>query len=458
MRTRPSSRRSGRHIPLGLSAVGPTEAEVPFLQAVMEEVKEVVLLQKASKETLAKVANAMVKVKAPAGSAVVNQGELSDAMYIIADGEAIVQLAKAGNEAPLTKLQMRGAYFGAMSLLGNTPQKTTVVAQSDLELFRLDRAAFDSIILSQSEEKEGASEEEEEEKEVPPCGTSDLKEIFIVSDSTGESATASVQTAMRQFDYCFNATCGSSRTTVYRFVRTAEEAKRIASLAKERDALLVHTVMEPKVHEALTSACRDLKLECCDLWGALLENLEKKFGAKRSGVNGRRQRVDDQYMKIVKAIEYTRKVDDGVLPHLWNECDIMLIGPSRAGKTPLAFYLSQRGFKVANYPLVPDEEPPKELFQIDQNKCFALMIQPEKLQAIRTERMKQFGRSGTAYGAIDNIKKEVAWIKTFYLRHGSKWPIIDTSNAGVVETAARILEILDRRKGDSIDASVLAEH
>lgn len=36
-----------------------------------------------------------------------------------------------------------------------------------------------------------------------------------------------------------------------------------------------------------------------------------------------------------------------VLPHLWDECDIMLIGPSRAGKTPLSFYLAQRGYKAA---------------------------------------------------------------------------------------------------------------
>lgn len=35
-----------------------------------------------------------------------------------------------------------------------------------------------------------------------------------------------------------------------------------------------------------------------------------------------------------------------VLPHLWDECDIMLIGPSRAGKTPLSFYLAQRGYKA----------------------------------------------------------------------------------------------------------------
>ena len=44
-------------------------------------------------------------------------------------------------------------------------------------------------------------------------------------------------------------------------------------------------------------------------------------------------------------------------------------------------------------------------------------------------------------------------MKNFYLRKGPKWPIIDTSNAGVVETAARIMEILDRRKGDAVAAS-----
>lgn len=103
--------------------------------------------------------------------------------------------------------------------------------------------------------------------------------------------------------------------------------------------------------------------------------------------------------------------------------------------------------------MVPEEEPPKELFELDQQKCFALQIKPERLREIRTQRMKQFNRSNTQYANLTNIKKEVSWIKNFYLRKGPKWPIIDTSNAGVVETAARIMEILDRRKGDAVAAS-----
>jgi len=211
------------------------------------------------------------------------------------------------------------------------------------------------------------------------------------------------------------------------------------------------------VREALEGACHEHSVESVDLWGQLLKALEAKFGAKRSGVFGRRQSVTDEYMRIVKAIEYTRKVDDGVLPHLWDECEIMLIGPSRAGKTPLAFYLAQRGFKVANYPLVMGEEPPKELFTIDQSKCFALSIKPEKLQAIRVERMKQFkSRRSQAYDSISEIKKEINWMKTFYLQKGSGWPIIDTTESGIEETASRIMQILDRRKGNSVDASYVS--
>jgi len=67
--------------------------------------------------------------------------------------------------------------------------------------------------------------------------------------------------------------------------------------------------------------------------------------------------------------------------------------------------------------------------------------------------MKQFNRSNTEYANLSKIKKEVNWIRTSYMRRGPKWPVIDTTNAGVVETAARIMEILDRRKGDALAAS-----
>eukprot|EP00435_Cladocopium_sp_Y103_P004617 s4493_g1.t1 len=440
----------------GVEAV--TDDDISLLRQVLPEVKELVVLRKSHTDVILQLARTMVPITVEEGEVIAQQGQPDDSMYIIAEGDVLLEIPRAGRVEPEQRPVSQGSYIGAECLLGNTPHKCSASAQTSCRLLRLDRATFDSIILSQREEEDDDDEDEDDEGDGDTCAASQLVNIFVLSDSTGESANASVKTAAAQFEYCSGSTCATSRATVYRFVRSAAEIKTIVQAAKKSNALLVYTIMDPKLQRVLVEECTAKELECIDLWGPLLSSFERRFGAKRSGKAGRRQTVSDDYMTIVKAIEYTRKVDDGVLPHLWDECDVMLIGPSRAGKTPLSFYLAQRGYKVANYPLVPEEEPPKELFEIDQQKCFALQIKPERLREIRTQRMKQFNRSNTQYANLTNIKKEVSWIKNFYLRKGPKWPIIDTSNAGVVETAARIMEILDRRKGDAVAASYQQSH
>ncbi|CAK9012426.1 unnamed protein product [Durusdinium trenchii] len=431
-----------------------TDEDISLLRQVLPEVKELVVLGRSNTDVILQLAETMLPLTLAKGEVLAEQGQPDDNMYVIAKGDVLLDVPRAGRVEPERRRVSQGSYIGAECLLGNTPHKCSAIAQTSCRLLRLNRATFDSIILSQSAETEDDEDsDEDDEGDGDTCAASQLVNIFVLSDSTGESAKASVKTAAAQFEYCSGSTCATSRATVYRFVRSATEIKTIVEAAKKCNALLVYTIMDPKLHQVVVDECKAKELECIDLWGPLLATFEKRFGAKRSGKAGRRQAVSDDYMTIVKAIEYTRKVDDGVLPHLWDECDIMLIGPSRAGKTPLSFYLAQRGYKVANYPLVPEEEPPKELFELDQQKCFALQIKPERLQEIRTQRMKQFNRSNTKYANLTNIKKEVSWIKNFYLRKGPKWPIIDTSNAGVVETAARIMEILDRRKGDAVAAS-----
>jgi regulator of PEP synthase PpsR (kinase-PPPase family) len=451
-----------------------SKEDIAFLMEVLPET--VLILQKTDKDLIKRLAGNMEEVRVKAGEVVVHQGDQIGSLYIVVEGELDRELLEADAVEPLRTPIGSGSFFGATTLLGNTVQRTTVVANTeDVRLFRLDREVFDEVIFGRDpagekkvaaipdEPKAEAADSDEDsdyddddidsDDEGMSCDFQSMKEVFVVSDSTGESASSSVRTAMQQFNYCFGDTCGTSKTTVYRFVRSEGEVKKIVELAKERDAMVVFTVMLPQVNKVLVKTCEDEGVDYVDLWGGLLTHLETKFGAKRSGVYGRKQVVSEDYMQTVRAIEYTRKVDDGVLPHVWKECDVMLIGPSRAGKTPLSFYLAQRGYKVANYPLVPDEEPPKELFELDQNKCFGLMISAQKLQSIRMERMRQFNRVNTDYANMANIKKEVAWIRTFYIRRGCKWPVIDTSESGVAETASRIIEILDRRKGDALAAA-----
>lgn len=39
-------------------------------------------------------------------------------------------------------------------------------------------------------------------------------------------------------------------------------------------------------------------------------------------------------------------MDDGAHPQNWKEADLLILGVSRCGKTPLSIYLGQRGYKV----------------------------------------------------------------------------------------------------------------
>ena len=65
------------------------------------------------------------------------------------------------------------------------------------------------------------------------------------------------------------------------------------------------------------------------------------------------------------------KYDDGRDPRGLLRADIILVGVSRTSKTPLSQYLAHKRYKVANVPIVPEVDPPDELFQVDPGDVLA---------------------------------------------------------------------------------------
>lgn len=292
----------------------------------------------------------------------------------------------------------------------------------------------------------GDDEEEEDDDEGDGDYCSVLtKPIFVVSDCTGESAEKTVQCSLGQFGHCFDRSCPADITT-FRFC-TAGMIEAIVEQAKARKAFIVFTLVDPITNLKMVETCDEFGVEHHDLWSPLLEKLEGYLDTTRQGVPGRRQFADEDYMNLVDCIEYTRTLDDGVQPQRWKEADIMILGPSRSGKTPLAFFMAQRGYKVANYPLVPGEDIPKELWEFDQRRVFALDIDPKKLTSIRDNRMKTLRMgSKTSYAEMGKVREEVEWCKRLY-RNNSHWTILDTSDTGIEETSARILQVIDVQGG-----------
>jgi len=137
------------------------------------------------------------------------------------------------------------------------------------------------------------------------------------------------------------------------------------------------------------------------------------------------------------------KYDDGRDPRGLPKADIILIGVSRTSKPPLSQYLAHKRFKVMNVPLVPEVDPPEQLFEMDPEKCVALKIDPEKLNAIRKERLVQLGLNDDAnYAQDQRILEELDYFNEIVERIGCA--VIDVSNKAIEETANEIIKLVTK--------------
>jgi CRP-like cAMP-binding protein len=77
----------------------------------------------------------------PAGSAIVRQGERGDEFFVVAEGEAVVSVREAGEDA-LVERKGPGDFFGERALLGTGVRQATVKAATPMKLLVFDQRAF----------------------------------------------------------------------------------------------------------------------------------------------------------------------------------------------------------------------------------------------------------------------------------------------------------------------------
>jgi regulator of PEP synthase PpsR (kinase-PPPase family) len=270
--------------------------------------------------------------------------------------------------------------------------------------------------------------------------------IFVISDATGETAEKVVRAALLQF------TNVPVSVRMYTRVRLEAEMRSIIGRAKQVHALVVFTVVSTSHRELLRRLCDEENVDAVDLIGTLMAKLSSYLGAQPKGVPGLLHTLSDEYFRRVEAVEFTVRNDDGREPRNLPKADLVLVGISRTSKTPLSTFLAQKGLKVSNVPLVLGIEPPKELFEIDQEKIFGLTIKAEALLQIRQARLKHLGMPpDTSYGQRDHISQEIAYAQALFRKQPS-WPVIDITGKAVEETAADILRIKkdrDNRRNES---------
>ena len=259
--------------------------------------------------------------------------------------------------------------------------------------------------------------------------------IYVVSDSIGETAELVVRAGASQFDrFLFDV-------QKYPYIEDRESIDEIIASARESKAMIVFTLVIPELNRYLTEQAAKYGIPAIDVMGPLMHTLQDMLQVPPSGKPGLVRRLDEEYFRKVDAIEFAVKYDDGRDPRGLLRADVVLIGVSRTSKTPLSMYLANKRLKVANVPLVPEVEPPQELFELPTERCVGLTITPEKLNSIRTERLRALGLTAQAnYANLDRIAEELAYSQRIMERLGC--PVIDVSNKAIEETANMILEMI----------------
>lgn len=203
----------------------------------------------------------------------------------------------------------------------------------------------------------------------------------------------------------------------------------IAQAAKE-GAMLVYTLADPSIAESARQACQLWGVTSLDVLSPITEAIASHLGVSPSGLSrwaaGRTSSLGEEYFQRIEAIEFTIKQDDGALPQNLQKADIVLTGVSRTGKTPLSIYLAQKGYRVANVPIVMNVDLPKALFEVDPEKVFALTINPAVLQTIRRARAKSLGFDDSIrsnYSEMDYVKKELEYASKIF-QQNPIWPVI----------------------------------
>ncbi|MFX3623797.1 MAG: pyruvate, water dikinase regulatory protein [Ectobacillus sp.] len=262
--------------------------------------------------------------------------------------------------------------------------------------------------------------------------------VYVVSDSVGETAELVVRAAMGQF-----LITPDIRRVPY--VEDTGTLQEVVSIAKSNQAIICFTLVKPKMRQYLIEEAQKAGVEAYDIIGPLIDQIQSITGATPRYEPGLVRKLDEDYFKKIEAIEFAVKYDDGRDPRGILRADIVLIGVSRTSKTPLSQYLAHKRLKVANVPLVPEVDPPEELYRVPKEKCFGLKIDPEKLNHIRRERLKTLGLSdGASYANMKRINEEMRHFDRVIEKIGCQ--VIDVSNKAIEETANVILNAVQNQR------------
>jgi len=264
------------------------------------------------------------------------------------------------------------------------------------------------------------------------------KDVYYISDSTGILVTNLGQALICQFpEINFNE-------EKIPFVRTVEEARKTMDYIMKRSGgrrpLLFSTILDPEVRAVFDIP----EVEFFEAYGLMLNRLETCLEARAVREPGFARHITDMAMaKRVEAIHFSLEHDDGLRPEGYDEAEIILLGVSRSGKTPVSVFLAtQMGLKAANFPLTSEYLVSYRLPAAIRNnvsRTVGLTTSADVLHSVREKRYP-----GSTYARQTTCIEEIQQAQEMFQKY--KIPVVSTAGKSIEEIATQILQLLGLSK------------
>jgi len=270
------------------------------------------------------------------------------------------------------------------------------------------------------------------------------RSVFFISDGTAITAETLGHSLLAQFPHV------DFDIHIIPYITSEEAAMNVVAEINQRadqdgqQPLVFDTLVDPYVRDIINTA----NAVNLDVFEGLIGKLSEVLGTAPTTLVGQTHAVTDSesYKARIDAVHFALDNDDGARTRHYDKADLILIGVSRSGKTPTSIYLSlQFGIRVANYPLTEEDLDDNRLpavLRAHKNKLFGLMIDAERLVAIRTER-----KANSRYASFSQCQMELRAVEGIYISEGIKY--LNVSEMSIEEISTRILQMtgLKRRIG-----------
>lgn len=264
---------------------------------------------------------------------------------------------------------------------------------------------------------------------------SERRVVVCVSDHTGLTAATFARSLVARFD-------GLEASYLLRpFV---DSQTKVDAVVTEVNNLAV-TGLRPIVFSTLTDAVlwqrlREANALVLGLFEHFVDTLAEELHIEPGHTVGVAHSIRDTslYQVRLDALDFSLTTDDGLGVRHYGSADLIVIGVSRAGKTPACVYMSmQYGLRAANYPLTMDELSGGSLpdsLQSYRPMLFALTIDPVRLHQIRQKR-----RPDSDYSSISRCTEEIGLAERLFRQEGI--PTVDTTTHSIEEITSTIMEV-----------------